>query len=208
MFRVLTVAREFGSGGSTISRIIAERLGWRLFDREIIDEVVRLAGVDRDSAERCDERLDPVFHRFLKGLWQGGFEQSTAQIGDQPFDAEQMTRCARVVVEQAAAGGNCVIVGRGGQCLLSGRDDTVNVFVWAPRDARIARIHARLPKEREPERLMDKMDRERSAFIRREFNANWCDHRLYDLIINSALGDEVAADCIISVLKSGVTAHA
>ena len=77
MFRVLTVAREFGSGGSTISRIIAERLGWRLFDREIIDEVVRLAGIDRDSAERCDERLDPVFHRLLKGLWQGGFEQST-----------------------------------------------------------------------------------------------------------------------------------
>ena len=66
----------------------------------------------------------------------------------------------------------------------------------------------RLPNEPEPERLMDKMDRERSAFIRREFNANWCDHRLYDLIINSALGDEVAADCIISVLKSGVTASA
>ena len=124
MFRVLTVAREFGSGGSTISRIVAERLGWRLFDREIIDEVVRLAGVDRDSAERCDERLDPVFHRLLKGLWQGGFEQSTTQIGDDPFDSEQMTRCARIVIEQAAAGGNCVIVGRGGQCLLSGRDDT------------------------------------------------------------------------------------
>ena len=55
---------------------------------------------------------------------------------------------------------------------------------------------------------MDKRDRERSAFIRREFNANWCDHRLYDLIINSAIGDEVAADCIISVLKSGVTSSA
>ena len=46
MFRVLTVAREFGSGGSTISRMVAERLGWRLFDREIVDEVVRMAGVD------------------------------------------------------------------------------------------------------------------------------------------------------------------
>jgi hypothetical protein len=208
MIRVLTVAREFGSGGAEISRLVADRLNWRLLDREILDEVVRMAGVERDAAERCDERLDPIFHRLLKSLWQGGFETSTTEIGSDPFDSEAMTRCARVVIEQAASHGSCVIVGRGGQCLLSDREDTLNVFIWAPRAYRISRVRERLPQEPHPEGLMDKMDKARSTFMRREFNANWCDHRLYDLMINSALGYEVAADCIVAAIQGESRANA
>lgn len=201
MTRVLTVAREFGSGGAAISRLVADRLNWRLLDREILDEVMRMAGVERDAAERCDERLDPMFHRLLKSLWQGGFETSTTEISVDPFDSEAMTRCARIVIEQAASHGSCVIVGRGGQCVLHDRDDTLNVFVWAPRAYRISRVKERLPQEPDPEALMDSIDRARISFMRREFNANWCDHRLYDLMINSALGYEVAADCIVAAIQ-------
>ena len=119
-----------------------------------------------------------------------------------------MTRCARTVIEQAASGGNCVIVGRGGQCLLKDRSDTLNVFVWAPRAYRLKRIRERLFNEHDPEGLMDKIDRGRSAFLRREFNANWCDHRLYDLMINSALGDEIAANIIVAAIEGDASAHA
>ena len=81
-------------------------------------------------------------------------------------------------LNKAAAGRKLRIVGRGGQCLFSGRDDTVNVFVWAPRDARIARIRADCRKERTRAADGQEWIGERSAFIRREFNANWCDHAL------------------------------
>jgi cytidylate kinase len=208
MIRVLTIAREFGSGGAAVASIVADRLKWRLLDREIIDEVVRMAGVEKEVAERCDERLDPVLHRLLKSRWQGGFETSTAEIGKDPFDSESMTRCARAVVEKAAAEGNCVIVGRGAQCILADNNEALHVFLWAPRAWRVRRIRARLPEEKDPAALMDRMDRARAAFIRREFDADWCGHKLYDLVLNTALGDRVAADCIVAAIEGVSSAHA
>jgi len=201
MIRVVTIAREFGSGGAVISRIIANRMNWRLLDREIVDEVIKMASVERDDAERCDENYDPLFHRLLKSLWQGGFETSTTQITPEMFDSAEMTRCARSVIEQAANNGNCVIVGRGAQCLLADRDDALHVFIWAPRSWRVRRVSERLPNEPRPEQLMDRVDRARIAFLRQNFGANWSDHKLYDLVINSALGDEAAADCIAAAIQ-------
>jgi len=208
MVRVVTVAREFGSGGAVISRMVASRLNWRLLDREIVDEVIKTAGVERGDAERCDENFDPLFHRLLKSLWQGGFERSTAQITPSMFDSAEMTRCARTVIEQAAAQGSCVIVGRGAQCLLQDRDDAVHVFIWAPRAWRIRRIEQRMPGERHPESLMDRVDHARAAFLRQNFDAQWCDHRLYDLVINSALGEEAAVECILSAIGRSLGTNA
>jgi cytidylate kinase len=136
----------------------------------------------------------------LKSLWHGGFETSTAQITPALFDSAEMTRCARSVIEEAANQGDCVIVGRGGQCLLSHREDVLHAFVWAPRAWRVRRIAQRLPDERNPEQLMDRVDRTRIAFLRQSFDANWCDHRLYDVVINSALGEQAAADCIVAAM--------
>ncbi len=200
MIRVITVAREFGAGGLTISQQIARKLNWRVLDREIVDEVVRMVGVERESVERCDETYDPMFHRLLKSLWQGGFESSTTQITPALFDSAEMTRCARNVIEQAAEVGRCVIVGRGAQCLLSSRQDTLHAFIWAPRAWRLRRLKERLPQERHPEHLMDRVDRARIAFLRQNFNANWCDHKLYDVMLNSAIGEQEAADAIIAAM--------
>ena len=125
-------------------------LHWRLLDREIIDEVARMAGVEKDVAERCDERLDPLLHRVFKGVWRGGFETSTTALSADPFDSVEMTRCARAVIEKAADEGNCVIVGRGAQCVLGERQDALHVFLWAPRTSRLRRVRSRLPRKRTP----------------------------------------------------------
>ncbi len=202
MIQAVTIARQFGSGGLTVANMIAQCLNWRVLDREIVDEVVRMAGIDPETAERCDEHLDPVFHRLLKSLWQGGFERSTTQITARMFDAREMTRCARIVIEEAANQGGCVIVGRGGQCLLAGRSDVLHVFLWAPRQQRLNRIRERLPAEPDPERLMDRVDHQRIGFLRQEFNATWNDHRLYDLVVNTALGDETAVQAILSIIRA------
>ena len=208
MIRVVTIAREFGSGGASIAGVVADRLRWRLLDREIIDEVARIAGVETNVAERCDERLDPVFHRMWKGLWRGGFETSTTAIAEDPFDGEAMTRCARAVIAKAADAGSCVVVGRGAQCVLADRDDTLHAFLWAPRASRVRRIRSRLPQERDPEGLMERMDQARAAFIRREFDADWRNHTLYDLTLNTAMGDRVTADCIVAAVEGVSRAYA
>src|SRR6185436_11105897 len=113
----------------------------------------------------------------------------------------EMTRCARAVIEKAADQGNCVIVGRGAQCVLGERQDVLHVFLWAPRALRARRVRSRLPQEKDPEGLMDRMDRARAAFIRREFDADWGNPKLYDLTLNTALGDRVAADCVVSAIE-------
>jgi cytidylate kinase len=118
-----------------------------------------------------------------------------------------MTRCARTVIETAAESGECVIVGRGAQCILERRNDTLHVFVWAPRAWRIHRVRKRLPEEADPESRMTRTDRERAEFIRRNFDRDWSDYRLYDLMINSALGDEVAAACILSAVRGDSCRH-
>jgi cytidylate kinase len=207
MMRVVTIAREYGSGGGMIARMIADRLQWRLLDRDIIDEVVRMADVERSAAERCDERMLPAFQRVLKRLWQGGFGSAGGAIDHPVFDSESMTRCARTIIEAAADAGNCVIVGRGAQCIVGDRDDTLNVFIWAPRAWRIRRLRRRMPEEKSPEALMDRMDRERAAYIRGEFETDWSDYRLYDIIINSALGELVTVECILAAARGDNSGH-
>lgn len=66
MFRLITIAREFGSGGAAVAQRISERLGWRLLDRALLEGIARSAQVDPRLAERFDERVDPWFHRLSK----------------------------------------------------------------------------------------------------------------------------------------------
>ena len=72
MIRAITIAREYGSGGAVVARLLADRLGWRLLDRDLLNEVARAANVAPTVAERYDERIDPWFHRLVKhALWRG-----------------------------------------------------------------------------------------------------------------------------------------
>ena len=66
MFRVITIEREFGSGAAEIARVIADRLGWKLWDQALTEEIAKEAHVDRSAVMYCDERLDSTFHRLAK----------------------------------------------------------------------------------------------------------------------------------------------
>jgi len=120
-YRTLTVAREYGSGGAEIAGLAAQRLGWKLLDRNLIDKIARRAGVELEVARACDEHVDSWLHRISKPLWQGDVAAVATLSPVDVFDAESMARQTREVIEEASAAGNCVIVGRGGQCVLRGR---------------------------------------------------------------------------------------
>jgi hypothetical protein len=89
MFRVVTVAREYGSGGGRIAQLLAGRLGWKLLDRCLVEKISQTAAVEPQAAEKYDERLDPWFNRLADALWRGpGLRGFMAGPMPNRFDAE------------------------------------------------------------------------------------------------------------------------
>ena len=206
MFRTLTVAREFGSGGALVAQTISERLGWRLLDKALIEAVAGAARVDPELARRYDERIDSWAHRVgRRGLWRGAFEAVPALNGTEVFDCETMTALARSLIEEAYAAGRCVIVGRAGQCVLQERPDAFHVFVYAPWADRVARVRQRVPEGTDVESLIRDTDRQRAEHIRMHFGCDWADPHLYHLLISSELGEDATASIIINALRGGAT---
>jgi cytidylate kinase len=203
MFRIITISREQGSSGSEIARRLAERLGWKLIDDELVAEIARRANVDPELARRLDECVDSWFHRLTKALWRGGYEGMASQVESTAFDAETMAAFWTRVIREAAELGACVIVGRGGQCILRGRPDTFHVSVHAPLEQRIRRLRKLYPAESDPAALAADSDRRREAYVRRHFGENWKDYRLYHLVLNSAIGIEPAVEAVLEAAGLG-----
>ena len=95
--------------------------------------------------------------------------------------------------------GNCVIVGRGSQQFLKKRQDTLRVFLYAPREDKVRRLLSRGKSEKDAEELVDSVDRERADFIQKYFSADWPDRPIYHAMLNTAIGDECTADMILSL---------
>lgn len=197
MFNVVTISREYGSGGGTLAEMLSRRLGWKLVNESLVVEVAKRAKVDPEIAARYDECVDPWFHRLVKGLWQGGYEGLATRVDTQMVDSEAMTRLAGEIIREAAELGECVIVGRGGQCILRQRRDVFHVSVFGPQQQKIQRMRGRLAPGTDAERFMDETDRRRASYIRRFYGEDWKDRRLYHLVISSALGIETVADTIV-----------
>lgn len=199
-YRVLTVAREYGSGGAEVASLAAKHLGWRLLDRNLIYRIARVAGVDVESARACDEHVDSWLHRISKPLWRADFQAVATLAPVDLFDAESMARLTREVIEEACSAGDCVIVGRGAQCILRGRDDVFHVFVYAPWAERVRRIQQRLQVTDAMEDLIRDVDQERAAYIKLYFGQDWADPHLYDLMISSRPGCPAVASMIVSAM--------
>lgn len=209
MFRVLTIAREYGSGGGSIARRVAEKLGWNLLDRALVERMARAAQVDPELAQRYDERVDSWLHRISrKGLWYGGFDAVATFPGTEVFDAETMAALARTLVEEACAGGNCVIVGRGAQCVLQNRKDVLHVFIYAPWPERVARVRERTPSAADVESVIRSVDQQRAGYIRTYFGCDWTDPHLYHMLLSSELGEEEVARIVIEAIHCGAGQHA
>lgn len=203
-YRVVTIARECGSGGGAIGRSLGERLGWSVLDRSLISEVARLAQVDPKLAERYDESIDSWLYRLSKkALWRGGFEKVATPAEESCFDAESMAEIVARLIREAAEAGRCVIVGRGGQCLLQSRDDVFHVYVYAPIEERIERLRERLGPESDIdlEQYIDATDRRRAECIRWLFDQDWTNRHLYHLMVSSSIGEQRVVDAVLNAME-------
>ena len=146
--------REFGSGAAEIARVIASRLGWKLWDQTLTAEIAKEAQVDQSAVMYCDERLDSTFHRLAKTFWRGSYERSMPSKGTEPFDADRFVAIGQLVMTRAAAAGNCVIVGRGAPYFLRAQSDAFHVFLYAPREEKLRRLALIGHNHREAEELV------------------------------------------------------
>jgi cytidylate kinase len=200
--RIITLEREYGSGGTLIAKSLAERLGWKLWDEEITAEIARVANVDRRDAQRCEERVDPFLYRLFKVYARGSYERALGIGGSRVFDTDCMVETLQKVIEDVASRGNCVIVGRGAPYFLRDRPDAFHVFVYASDEEKIRRIKTIGKTEKEAQQLVAEVDRERADFIRHYFGKQWPHRPLYNIMINSKFGDEFVIDSILQNIEA------
>src|SRR5215831_6321538 len=117
--RVITVEREYGSRGGEFAHDLAEQLGWRLLDSELLTAAARTACVPEEMAARFDDRLDPWCYRYGKVFWHDQLYSTATLPDDKVFDCERMYGLIKQEMYDEAKVDNCVIVGRGGACALA-----------------------------------------------------------------------------------------
>jgi cytidylate kinase len=202
MFRIVTIEREFGSGGGGIACELARHLGWKLWDQQLTCEIARRAQVPESAVALCDERVDSRLYRLAKTFWRGSYERSMPMANAHAFDTDRMMAMVGEIMGTIAAEGNAVIVGRGSPFFLRERDDTFRVFTYAPHDEKIRRLLAMGKGRAEAEDLVENVDKERIAYIKHYFNADWPVRALYHLMINTAVGDENVIATILNGMKT------
>jgi cytidylate kinase len=202
MIKIVTVEREYGCGGSEIAALLAARLGWKLWDQLLTEEIARLAHCSQAVVEQREERTDPLYYRLFKSFLRGSYEGSLNAPKLNLVDSEKIVKLSQRVVLHAAEKGNCVIVGRGSQLFLNNRPDTFRVFLYAPREDKVRRLRARGKTEADAEELVDTVDRERANFIEKYFRITWPDRAVYHVMVNTALGDETVVETVLNILKA------
>ena len=200
VFRIITIEREYGSGAAEIAKTLAIRLGWKLWDQLLTQEIARLAHCNQADLQEREERRDPLYYRLFKSFALGSYEGSPG-IPVETLDADSIVAFSERVVLEAAAAGNCVIVGRGSQHYLQSRTDTLRFFLYASSGAKIRRLILEGNSETNAITLANTIDSERAAFIENYFHVEWPNRSLYHAMINTDLGEEMVIRAILSFFR-------
>jgi cytidylate kinase len=198
MIRVITIEREYGSGGGEIAKRVAARLGWKLWDHLLTNEIARLMECDCRVVEEHEEKRDPLYYRLFKAFMRGSHEGSLNAPRLKMADTDCIREVAERVVMSAAEGGECVIVGRGSAYYLQNRNDAFHVFIYAPFAAKVQRLLTGGKSESEAVHLAETVDRDRADFIKQYFGVEWPDRHRFHLMINSSIGEEAAVETILN----------
>ena len=189
-YSVITIGREFCTGGLDIAREVARRLGGPMYDKELITLAAKESGLSEQTIAAGEKRPSGS---LLYNLYTMG---SDLPLSDQVFVVQSQ------IIRGLADKGPCVIVGRCGDYVLRGRTDVLRVFLHAPLEFRRRRAQAEgaVPAdadERTANALLEKEDRRRAAYYNFYSEYRWGEAGHYDLCLNTALGDEACADLIL-----------
>jgi cytidylate kinase len=198
--RIITLDREYGSGGAVIAEKVASRLGWKLWDQLLTDEIARRLDCTCGDVEEHQEKRDPAFYRLLRSFMRGSFEGSLNARRLRMVDTDCVREVVQQILPKIANEGNCVIVGRGSAYYLGARPDAFHVFIYAPFEERVRRLRSTGKSEKEAIELAETVDRERADFVRQYFDVEWPDRHRFHLMVNSGMGEDTAVDTILDAL--------
>ncbi|MCI9516536.1 MAG: cytidylate kinase-like family protein [Lachnospiraceae bacterium] len=198
---IITIARQYGSGGKTIGQMLANDLGIPFYSREILRLASDDSGIREELFNQADEKLrsNPLFGASKK-VYTGGL---ISPESDDFVSSENLFNYQAKVIKELAEKGSCVIVGRCADFVLKDRADVVSVFVHAPADYCMERAMERNDMSRkEMEKFIAKTDKYRGDFYHYYTGNVWNDARNYDLCLNSSkLGFEKCVEEIKAYIK-------
>jgi cytidylate kinase len=212
MKRIITISREYGSGGRTIGEIVAKKLGYSFYDKEIIDMTAKKSGFAPEFIEKTEQNISSSWlYNMMLGssyaIGTAGAPPGTSNpilpLADQIFNAQ------RDAILQIAKKENCVVVGRCADYILATSNeiiqkDILNVFIYADLESRINRAVKEygLPPS-EAKKIVIRIDKRRANHYNTFTENNWGSRRNYDLMINSAfLGLNGTADIIVTMAQA------
>lgn len=196
---IITIARQYGSGGKTIGKMLSERMHIPYYDREIISMASEDSGIN--AVLFSDERLRPDLAHLLRSRYTAGKPISAESAGFTKDD--NLFRYQAKIIQQLANEGPCIIIGRCADYILRARRDIVRVFVTASPDFCLqeAKKVDSLP-ERDVLKKIEATDRYRAKYYKYYTKQEWNDARNYDLCLNSAkLGFDGVCDAILAYLE-------
>ncbi len=198
---LITITRQYGSGGSDIARLVARALGWTLIDNEFVEQVARLAGLPPEEVAQREERAPGLLERMARTLAIASpelFLTTAPDAGER--DEATIVRMTERVIAEAAAEGRAVLVGRGAQAVLATRGNALHVYVIASKPWRRKTAVERLGVDpTHVDRVVDETDRERDRYVKTHYGRDRHDLTNYDLVLNAErLGFEGAAALIVA----------
>ena len=211
---VVTISRQFGSGGTEVARRVCEALGYRYLDKLLMGQVAAEVGLSGKELVEFSEEHTKV-RNFLERLLLPG-PHTTARFSVRSQDAAgaktvsvvqlddaRSTTLVRGAIHKAYQQGNVVIVGRGGQATLQDMPGVLHVRIEAPMAARVLRIQGREGIVAEEARAMAlRRDKAAEQYLKKLFTIHWDDSNLYHLIINTGKWElEAAAQMIVNAVE-------
>jgi len=199
---VITVTRQYASGGSDVARLVAAQLEWDVIDNEFVAAVARRAGLPPDEVAQREERAPGLLERIARTLAAASPELfvASATVPTVEQDEATIVQVTERVIAEAAAHGRIVLVGRGAQAVLAQRPDALHVYVVAPKPWRTRLAVERLGvNEADVDRLVDETDRQRDQYVKTYYGRQRQDISNYDLIVNTArVGIDGAAALVVA----------
>ena len=191
---VITMAREYASGGSEIAQAVADKLGIPLYNKELITMAAKRSGLTEEAIAASENQRSGslIYSLYMMG--------NTMPLADQVYILQSN------VIKEVAAQGSCVILGRCGDYVLRDRPNVLRTFVYAPLEERIQRVKARPDvkdmSDRSWESQLAKHDRARASYYNYYTENRWGEAKNYDLCLNAEIGREACAQLIVQAAKA------
>jgi cytidylate kinase len=189
---IVTVGREHGSGGHYIAQMMSEKLGIKLYDKEIVEATTLTSGYSKEVVNKMDEKPVNFFLSRRIGEYSNSLEENVAEMTFNYINCKAMS------------GESFIVVGRCAEQVLKDNPNVVRIFIEGDKDVKIRRLmETEKVSEKEAETIMKDVDRRRKTYHNYYCDRKWGDSRGYDIVANSSkLGLEKTADILVSCVKA------